>query len=588
MKNVDVFMEHHKNADYVVVADTGSTDGTQARLRELGAIVYDVQVIPWRFDLARNIALSLVPADVDICLSIDIDEQLQPGWKEALEAEWIAREGKINRISYPYVWSWKADGSPDMLFYLDKIHHRKNYRWRHPCHETVYFESPEPEHFIRMQNLFVHHHPDPTKSRSQYFNLLEDAVREDEHNDRMRYYYARELLYHGRYQEAIIEFEKHLNLPRATWSDERAMSCMHISKCYEHLGNNQESMVWAKKSTAEKSDARETWLEVARAGYRLHDWHTCFWAASKCLNISEKTTSHLMNPACWGLEPYDLASMASWWIGWHDKAREYGKHAYRMSPYDERLKGNCLVMGVPESELIIQLETVDNITDSDKEWIVSQINKTMKNRDAVNLASFIISKCGLKHHEDAVKNWDNLISMWATMINSDKDDPIMDVGATVGSAYLPSLAKFGYTNLTSINLTQEQTINADGINYQYGDCTKTDFEDDYFSFISCLSVIEHGVNVEDFLKESSRILRPNGHLFISTDYWQDPIDTRNQTAFGAPVKVFTSIEILELVEEAKKYNLELTSEVELTCEQRVVNWIGMDYTFINLLFCKKG
>jgi ubiquinone/menaquinone biosynthesis C-methylase UbiE len=140
----------------------------------------------------------------------------------------------------------------------------------------------------------------------------------------------------------------------------------------------------------------------------------------------------------------------------------------------------------------------------------------------------------------------------------------------------------------SDNALIEQTINADGISYQYGDCTKTDFEDDYFSFISCLSVIEHGVNVEDFLKESSRILRPNGHLFISTDYWQDPIDTRNQTAFGAPVKVFTSIEILELVEAAKKYNLELTSDVELICDQRVVNWIGMDYTFINLLFCKKG
>lgn len=577
-------MEHHKDADYIVIADTGSTDGTVERFKELGAMVFNIKVVPWRFDLARNVALSLVPEDVDICLSIDIDEQLQPGWRDALEAEWIAREGKISRISYPYVWSWKADGTPDMLFYLDKIHHRKNYVWKHHCHETIYHCSSEPEYFIRMHNLEVHHHPDPSKSRSQYFHLLEAAVREEETNDRMRYYYARELLYHGRYQEAIVEFERHLALPKATWNDERAMSCIHISKCYESLGNNEASMMWAKKATAEKPSAREPWLEVARAGYRLNDWHTCFWGASKCLSIPEKTTSHLMNPACWGPEPYDLASISAWWIGWQDRAREYGIQAYKMSPGDDRLKSNCLVMGILESDLMP--ESSDTVSEDDRKWIRTQINTALKNKEIVNRSSLILNKYGLKHHEDVVKNWDNLISICTTLDNVEKSEKIVDIGATTGSAYLPSLYKFGYRDLISINLSQKEKEVIDGIGYQYGDCTNTDFKDGELAFISCLSVIEHGVDIEAFLKESSRILKNDGHLFISTDYWQDPVDTRGQTAFGAPVKVFTSYDIVELTELAKKYNLELISEADLLCEQRVVNWIGMDYTFINLLFKK--
>ena len=578
-------MEHHKDADYIVIADTGSTDGTPERFRELGAMVFDIKVVPWRFDLARNVALSLVPNDVDICLSIDIDEQLQPGWRAALEAEWIARDGKISRISYPYTWSWRADGTPDMVFYLDKIHHRKNYIWKHHCHETIYHCSSEPEYFIRMHNLEVHHHPDPSKSRSQYFHLLEAAVREDETNDRMRYYYARELLYHGRYQEAIIEFEKHLSLPKATWNDERAMSCIHIAKCYENLGNNEASMVWAKKATSEKPNARETWLEVARVGYRLNDWHTCFWGASKCLSIPEKTTSHLSNSACWGAEPYDLASISAWWIGWQDRAREYGIKAYTMSPHDERLKSNCLIMGIPESDLVLD-SSFDTITQEDRNWVSTQINTALKNKEIVDRSSFILTKYGLKHHEDIVKNWDNLISICCTLDTVDKAEKIVDVGATTGSAFLPSLYRFGYRDLVSINLTQDKKETINGIEYRYGDCTDTEFEDGELAFISCLSVIEHGVDIEEFLKESSRILKTGGHLFISTDYWQDPIDTRGQMAFGAPVKVFTSYDIVELTEIAKKYNLELTKEADLICDQRVVNWIGMDYTFINLLFKK--
>lgn len=48
------WMESMKEADEVVVLDTGSTDGTAETLRSLGAKVAVREIRPWRFDAARN------------------------------------------------------------------------------------------------------------------------------------------------------------------------------------------------------------------------------------------------------------------------------------------------------------------------------------------------------------------------------------------------------------------------------------------------------------------------------------------------------------------------------------------------------
>jgi len=123
---VDSFMGSAGEADAIYVLDTGSTDHTTSLLRERGAVVQVQTFDPWRFDVARNVAHALVPTDVSIVVSVDLDEIFTPGWAEILRAGWTVG---TTRARYQYVWSHHPDGSPATTFWADKIVQRKNYRW---------------------------------------------------------------------------------------------------------------------------------------------------------------------------------------------------------------------------------------------------------------------------------------------------------------------------------------------------------------------------------------------------------------------------------------------------------------------------
>ncbi len=107
-------------ADYILVVDTGSTDGTALAAREAGCDVARISVSPWRFDDARNASLALLPQDADLCIALDADEILIPGWRKALES----LPPEVTRPRYKYVWSWNKDGSEGLVYSGDKIHSR--------------------------------------------------------------------------------------------------------------------------------------------------------------------------------------------------------------------------------------------------------------------------------------------------------------------------------------------------------------------------------------------------------------------------------------------------------------------------------
>ena len=136
---VSRFVDCVRLADLVQVADTGSTDGSVAALQALGLSVRPIRVRPWRFDDARNAALALLPDDVDICVSLDLDTVLLPGWRASLEAAWTPG---TNLAYYHHITGRRLNGDP--IYFVDnRIHARHGLRWKSPCHEYLVFDRTD-------------------------------------------------------------------------------------------------------------------------------------------------------------------------------------------------------------------------------------------------------------------------------------------------------------------------------------------------------------------------------------------------------------------------------------------------------------
>lgn len=214
--------------------------------------------------------------------------------------------------------------------------------------------------------------------------------------------------------------------------------------------------------------------------------------------------------------------------------------------------------------------------------VVPPPNAVLRTEAETKAATAEIARLALPSHPDQVKNWDTLAALSAVLGNTRPSDRILDAGAAKYSTLLPILARYRYKHLDGCNLEFHEPVWRGPVELRYGDLTATDYPSGAFGAITCLSVIEHGVDLTAYFKEMARLLRPGGILVTSTDYWSEPIDTTGLVAYGTQIRVFTPADITAGLEIAKSYGLEPTGPLDLTCRDRVVTWqrFGLRYTFV--------
>lgn len=310
-KHVERWYESAKDADYILIADTGSTDRTKRIAKKLGINVIDISIKPWRFDDARNAALASLPADIDYCISMDMDEVLSDGWRECLE------KMTGDQIEYKFNLTFKdeAEKNPETTFINNRIHKRHGFRWKFLMHEVI---VPDRTDCVAefCEGLEVSHHPDKEKSREQYNKMIEDSY--NEYKDaRYHIYQAQQLLAFNRLDEARDVLKSLLKLKDASKID--------IALAYRIFGLMSKKLkLWYFAKSLLSFPTRETYTSLAVHYYNKSKWFRTYYFGKKADSIKIKTSSILKDQSVWAFLPTNLMLV--------------GKHNMKLSKWSRSYK----------------------------------------------------------------------------------------------------------------------------------------------------------------------------------------------------------------------------------------------------------
>lgn len=222
--------------------------------------------------------------------------------------------------------------------------------------------------------------------------------------------------------------------------------------------------------------------------------------------------------------------------------------------------------------------------------------RILENWLEIGEANKFLARNGFHRHESPEKNWD-LYLLYTIVESMHRQQKIIDLGCGDIHA-LKLLYTLGFKNLYGIDLSisirsrisqiyrmwRKRTLKVPFHIYKR-DLTKTKFPDQMFDVAICISVIEHGVNLEELLRESNRILKPGGILFITTDYWEDKIQANdNNRPFGLTWKVLSKSDIEYFMKISYDFGFSLYKDSSIPkCSDRCIVWNGHEFTFLSIV-----
>jgi len=236
--------------------------------------------------------------------------------------------------------------------------------------------------------------------------------------------------------------------------------------------------------------------------------------------------------------------------------------------------------------------------------------KVLQDDQQVSKAIQWLQARGFLCHTEKSKNFD-LAAIYTVLDSASKNISIVDLGSgfsKYGCVVLNSLAKAGFKNLVGIDMyVPWYALVATWIAHirlgiwknpytlKQANICQTQLPSSSVDFAILLSVIEHGVPLEDLMNELARIVRVGGRVYVSTDYWPSDVAVAEMTYISTgskgnvamPWKLFNLEDIKKLIKLANQAGFELETPMPIpAAKDKPISWHGYKYTFISLVLKK--
>ncbi len=217
--------------DEIIVVDTGSTDQT---LEIAHRYTQNVFSFPWidDFSAARNFSFS--KATSEYILWLDADDVIRETDREGFRLLKDILSPEVDMVMIQYHLAFDQGGEPTFSNYRERLMRReKGFRWEGAVHEAI---TPAGK-VIYEQNTAISHKKLKPSPPDRNLKIMEKHIASGAVLDpRQTFYYGRELMDNGRYEDAIAAFSGFLEDERG-WLENQIEACKNLSACY--LAKNQ-------------------------------------------------------------------------------------------------------------------------------------------------------------------------------------------------------------------------------------------------------------------------------------------------------------------------------------------------------------
>jgi tetratricopeptide (TPR) repeat protein len=199
--------------------------------------------------------------------------------------------------------------------------------------------------------LKLEHWQNPETNRSGYLRGLALDCFLNPDNDRNSHYFARDLMYSGRYRSAIQEFTRHIEMKR--WPAEASQSWVYIGDCHAHLGNQALALRAYHIAFETESNRREPLIRLAEHYYKKKDAQRCAAFANAALTIGENGfyANHM---AHYREFPHEMLYWAYYRLGNMSEAKIHWEKAIAYSPEKTSFLHDArFFMSLPKVSIVI-------------------------------------------------------------------------------------------------------------------------------------------------------------------------------------------------------------------------------------------
>lgn len=320
--------------DEIIIVDTGSSDKTKEIAAKFTPNIYDFVWVD-DFSQARNYSFSLATKDYQMWL--DADDVLPPEEKVKLLELKRTLPANTDVVTMKYHVGFDEHGHPTMTSKRERLLRRQsNFYWNDPIHECITMRG----NIFAADIAIWHQKPLGNNDRNRNLRIYEGWIaRGVAFSPRSTYYYARELMDHERFAEAVAYYNKFLD-SRDGWTEDNINACLNLGRCYKKLGDRYQRTLALLHSFAYDLPRPEICCEIAYDYLESGDFARAIYWFKTALHTPPSDHGGFVLPDCCGFIPHIELCVCYTRLGDSERAIFHNQEAERCKPESTAVRYN--------------------------------------------------------------------------------------------------------------------------------------------------------------------------------------------------------------------------------------------------------